>query len=117
MKLEFFSEQDSTVTGSKHFLRVNDKYIILDYGIWQGTSDDLVKNKEFVCPIPIDQIETVLVSHAHADHCGLLPKLVKEGYEGKIRSTPATRDLAAIIMLDSAKIQKRSNKRIILSDK
>lgn len=112
MKLEFFSEQDSTVTGSKHFLQVNDKYIILDYGIWQGTSDDLIKNKEFVCPIPINQIETVLVSHAHVDHCGLLPKLVKEGYEGKIRSTPATRDLAAIIMLDSAKIQKRSNKDV-----
>lgn len=94
------------VTGSKHFLKINDKYILIDYGMWQGSQDDDQKNREFKCPIPIEDIETVILTHAHADHCALLPKLIKEGYGGKIRSTPATRDLASIIMLDSAKIQQ-----------
>ena len=94
------------VTGSKHFLKLDDKYILIDYGAWQGNQEDQQKNKDFVCPIDIKDIETIILTHAHFDHCGLLPKLVKEGYEGKIRSTPATRDLSSIIMLDSAKIQK-----------
>lgn len=94
------------VTGSKHFLKIDNKYILIDYGAWQGSQEDDAKNREFSCPVPLDKIETVILTHAHFDHCGLLPKLVKAGYEGKIRSTPATRDLASIIMLDSAKIQQ-----------
>lgn len=106
MKPVFVSYQESDeVTGSKHFLKIKNKYILIDYGIWQGDQKEDLKNKEFTCPIPLNEIETVILTHAHADHCALLPKLIKEGYKGKIRSTPATRDLASIIMLDSAKIQ------------
>lgn len=101
-----FGGCDGKVTGSKHFLKVGDKYILIDYGAWQGSRDDQQLNKDFDCPVPLNEIETVILTHAHYDHCGLLPKLIKAGYEGKIRSTPATRDLASIIMLDSARIQQ-----------
>ena len=100
------------VTGSKHFLKVNGQYIIIDYGAWQGGQDENQKNRDFQCPVPLDKIKTVILTHAHYDHSGLLPKLVKEGYTGKIRSTPATRDLASIIMLDSAKIQKHESREV-----
>lgn len=109
--IELFSKGAcEEVTGSKHFLKLeNGKYVIVDYGAWQGNQETQQKNKDCECPIPIESIETVVLTHAHFDHCGLLPKLVKAGYTGKIRSTPATRDLASIIMLDSAKIQKHDN--------
>lgn len=112
--IEFFSAGAAEeVTGSKHFLKLEDgKYVIVDYGAWQGNQETQQKNGLFECPIPIDKIKTVILTHAHNDHCGLLPKLVKAGYEGKIRSTPATRDLASIIMLDSAKIQKYESNQV-----
>ena len=50
------------VTGSKHFLKINDKYILIDYGMWQGSQDDDQKNREFKCPIPIEDIETVILN-------------------------------------------------------
>lgn len=106
----FESKQGQCVTGSKHFLKIDDKYILIDYGAWQGGQDEEKQNQEFTCPVPVDKIETVLITHSHNDHIGLLPKLIKEGYKGKIRSTPATRDLASIILLDSAKIQQSERK-------
>lgn len=110
MKTMFVSYQDSNeVTGSKHFLKIKNKYILIDYGIWQGSQKEDQKNKDFICPTPLDEIETIVLTHAHADHCALLPKLIRDGYKGKIRSTPATRDLASIVMLDSAKIQNNDN--------
>lgn len=115
--IEFFSAGAAgEVTGSKHFLKIKNKYIVVDYGAWQGNQETTLKNKTFNCPIPIEDIETVILTHAHNDHCGLLPKLVQEGYTGKIRSTPATRDLASIIMLDSAKIQKYDNAETVYSE-
>lgn len=110
MSITFKTYQSSDeVTGSKHYLKIKDKYIVIDYGMWQGSQDIELKNKEFECPVPINEIETVILTHAHADHCALLPKLIKEGYSGKIRSTPATRDLTSIVMLDSAKIQSNTS--------
>lgn len=110
--ISFISYQDSDeVTGSKHFLKIKDKYILVDYGMWQGSQEETQKNRDFVCPVSLDEIRTVILTHAHADHCALIPKLVKDGYQGKIRSTPATRDLASIVMLDSAKIQRNDSSK------
>lgn len=104
---------DEEVTGSKHFLSVNDKLYEIDCGGWQGNENTVKKNKEFVFP---DKINTVFITHAHYDHTGLLPKLVKQGFNGKIYSTPATRDLTSIILQDSAKIQK-NEKNVIYEEK
>lgn len=97
---------DEEVAGSKHFLAINKKLYEIDCGGWQGDKKTTQKNKDFVFP---DKINTVFITHAHYDHIGLLPKLVKQGFSGKIYSTPATRDLASVILQDSAKIQKNEN--------
>jgi metallo-beta-lactamase family protein len=104
MKLSFHGAA-KTVTGSKHLLTLNDgKKILLDCGMFQGMgpqTDDL--NNDFgFDPATIDYL---IVSHAHIDHTGLIPKLVKDGFNGKIISTPPTKDLAEILMYDSAEIQ------------
>lgn len=93
------------VTGSKHLLSINDEKYLIDCGAWQGNQEANQRNKDFTLP-DTDKLSGVFLTHAHFDHSGLLPKLVKDGYKGKIYSTPATRDLASIILLDSAKIQK-----------
>ena len=92
------------VTGSKHILEINGVQYMIDCGMWQGNSYADKKNREFT--FPVDKLQSIFLTHAHADHCCLLPKLVKDGYKGKIYSTPATRDLASIVMLDSARIQQ-----------
>ena len=104
--MHFYTDQDVEVTGSKHYLEIGNENYLLDCGAWQGGAHANQRNRDWTCSIPVDKLSGVILSHAHFDHCGLLPKLVKDGYKGKIWSTPATRDLASIIMLDSAKIQK-----------
>ena len=89
------------VTGSRHYIEYNNKKYQIDCGAFQGGADADKRNKI----AELEKPDAVILSHCHYDHCGLLPRLVKEGYVGKIYSTPATRDLASIIMLDSAKIQ------------
>lgn len=94
------------VTGSKHILEVDGRSYMVDCGSFQGhrkTSDEKNRNFEF----PADKLEAVALTHGHLDHCGLLPLLVKKGYNGNIYSTPATRDLANLVMMDSARIQAR----------
>jgi len=105
MKIAFHGAA-RTVTGSKHLLTLsNGKKYLLDCGMYQGMgkqTDQL--NRDFgFDPTEIDEM---ILSHAHVDHCGLLPKLVKEGYNGNIYCTPATKDLATILMEDSAGIQE-----------
>lgn len=94
-----------TVTGSKHIITLNDgRKILLDCGMFQGLgaeTDDLNKDFGFT---PQD-ISFLLLTHAHIDHTGLIPKLVKEGFTGKIYCTEATRDLTEILLNDSAEIQ------------
>jgi metallo-beta-lactamase family protein len=114
MKLSFHGAA-RTVTGSKHLLTLNNgKQILLDCGMFQGLGRDTFPlNSSFgFNPTTINYL---LLSHAHIDHCGLIPKLVKEGFTGKIFCTPATKDLSSILLMDSAEIQrddvKFSNKR------
>lgn len=93
------------VTGSMHVLEVDGFRVALDCGLFQGRrAEARTKNLEFQCdPAKID---AVIISHAHIDHSGRLPRLVKQGYDGPIYMTPASRDLAAVMLNDSAHIQE-----------
>jgi metallo-beta-lactamase family protein len=94
------------VTGSKHFLSVDGRKLMVDCGAFQGRRESTdSKNREW--PFDYREIASVLLTHAHYDHCGLLPLLVSRGYKRAIYSTPATRDLANLILLDSAHIQSK----------
>lgn len=105
MKISFHGAA-RTVTGSKHLLHLNNgKKILLDCGMFQGLGKDTMPmNNEW--GFEPSEINVVVLSHAHVDHCGLLPKLVKEGFEGKIWCTPPTAELAKVLLIDSAKIQE-----------
>ena len=99
-----------TVTGSKHLITLDDgKKLLLDCGMFQGMGPDTDElNKDF--GFDASEVDYVILSHAHIDHCGLLPKLVKDGYAGNIHCTHGTKDLAAILMEDSAGIQENDVK-------
>lgn len=104
MKIAFHGAARA-VTGSKHLLELyNGTQILLDCGLFQGMGDGTDQLNESFGFNP-EQINYLILSHAHIDHCGLLPRLVAEGFSGPIFCTPATKDLAEILLLDSAKIQ------------
>src|SRR5256885_6986464 len=93
-----------TVTGSMHQVDACGQTLLLDCGLFQGRrAESLHRNREF--PFSPKGIDAVLLSHAHIDHCGNLPNLVRQGFTGPIYCTPATRALAAVMLADSAKIQ------------
>lgn len=94
------------VTGSKHILEVDGKIFMIDCGAFQGKRS-VANEKNKNIGISGDKINTVILTHAHYDHCGLLPVIAKDGFGGNIYATPATRDLADLVMMDSAKIQYR----------
>jgi metallo-beta-lactamase family protein len=114
MKIAFHGAA-RTVTGSKHLLTVkNGKQVLLDCGMFQGMGKDTDRlNRDF--GFDAREVDVMILSHAHIDHSGLIPKLVKEGFTGKIFCTPATRELSGILLADSAEIQedevKYANKR------
>jgi len=99
-----------TVTGSKTLFEKNGKRILIDCGLFQGLKE-LRKLNWVNLPVPVDSIETVLLTHAHLDHCGYLPVLTRNGYKGPIHCTKATKELTNIILLDSAKIQEEDAER------
>ncbi|MBN9298965.1 MAG: MBL fold metallo-hydrolase [Filimonas sp.] len=111
MKISFHGAA-RTVTGSKHLITLaNGKKILLDCGMFQGLGKETdVLNGSF--GFEAKEVNYLLLSHAHIDHSGLIPKLVKEGFEGSIYCTPATKDLAQILLLDSAEIQRDDTKFI-----
>ena len=102
IKLSFFGAAKN-VTGSRYLLKTNNKNILIDCGMYQER-DYRARNWE---PFPIEPstIDTVLLTHAHVDHCGFLPKLVKDGFRGDIYCTSATAEIAQIVLMDSAKLQ------------
>src|SRR5262245_50038746 len=94
-----------TVTGSMHRLDACRRTLLLDCGLFQGRrAEARLRNSAF--PFRPKEIDAVLLSHAHVDHCGNLPHLVRQGFRGPIYCTPATRDLAAVMLGDAAKIQE-----------
>ncbi len=111
MKIAFHGAA-RTVTGSKHLLTLKSgKKILFDCGMFQGLGD---KTDELNLQFGFDasSIDFLLLSHAHIDHSGLIPKLVKDGFKGKIFCTPATKDLTEILLEDSAQIQRDDTKFI-----
>ena len=103
LKLNFLGAVQN-VTGSRHLLQANGTKILVDCGLYQERHFKARNWEPF--EVPPNSINTVLLTHAHLDHCGLLPKLVKEGFKGKIYGTSATGEIAKIILFDSAKIQE-----------
>ena len=101
MKLSFFGA-DKTVTGSCHCLEVGGKRILIDCGLQQGAGD----KDNSTLPFAPGSIDYVLVTHAHIDHSGRLPLLVKQGYSGPIITTRLTAQLLSIMLRDSAHIQE-----------
>lgn len=104
MRLEFLGAAH-TVTGSCYLLETQEKKFLVDCGMFQGARRIRDLNYEEFSFNPAE-IEAVLLTHAHVDHCGLIPKLVKEGFAGSIYATQATCDLARIMLPDSAHIQE-----------
>jgi len=103
-----------TVTGSKHLLKTPELNVLIDCGLFQGLKSLREKNW---APFPVDPstIDAMILTHAHLDHCGYIPLLIKNGYRGKIYMSKPTRDLAELILRDSAKLQEedahKANKR------
>jgi len=111
MKISFHGAA-RTVTGSKHLLHINpDKNILLDCGMFQGLGKQTLELNSHWGFEP-REVDIVIISHAHIDHIGLLPKLVKDGYNGKIYCTPQTAELAKVLLLDSAQIQEEDVRHI-----
>lgn len=113
MKLQFFGAT-KTVTGSCFLLEARDKNILIDCGIFQENDKEYLNYEPF--HFNPGKIDLVILSHAHLDHSGLIPKLVKEGFKSKIITTPATKDLLEIMLFDVLKVQKNENNKQLLYD-
>jgi metallo-beta-lactamase family protein len=100
----------TTVTGSQHLLITERARVLIDCGMFQGSPNESIRNR-----VPFDfdpaTLDAVLLTHAHLDHCGLLPLLVKDGYAGPIHATAGTVELAGLVLLDSGKLHEEFAKR------
>jgi len=105
MKLQFFGAA-AEVTGSCHILHVNGRKVLLDCGLIQGSRRDEARNAD---PFPFEasDIDAVILSHAHLDHCGRLPLLVRRGYRGPVYAQEASCELTAILLADAAHLEER----------
>ena len=105
MKIHFLGASRTT-TGSMYLLEVNGKNLLLECGLFQGHREETTqRNLNF--PFDPRKIDAVVLSHAHIDHAGNLPNLASKGYDGPIHATEATRDLCALMLIDSAHIQEQ----------
>jgi metallo-beta-lactamase family protein len=109
MKLTSFGAADG-VTGSKHLIEVGGARILLDCGLFQGLKLHRERNWQAL-PIDLHSIDAVVLSHAHLDHSGWLPVLVRQGYRGPVFTNAATRDLAEVLLRDSAHLQEEDARR------
>ena len=105
MEIEFAGAARE-VTGSCHILRIDGKTVLLDCGMFQGRRIE-TRAKNAALPIDVDEIDAIVLSHAHIDHAGRLPLLTAHGYRKPIYCTAATRDLSAVMLADSAHIQEK----------
>lgn len=103
IQLRFLGAAES-VTGSRHLIEFNHTKVMVDCGLYQERSLQSRNWEDF--GVEPGQVDAILLTHAHLDHCGLIPKLVKEGFNGKIYCTEATAEIAKIVMADSGKIQE-----------
>ena len=104
MQIHFFGATRTT-TGSMYLFEINGRRLLLECGLFQGKREESIeRNRNF--PFDPKTLDAMVLSHAHIDHCGNLPNLCRQGYDGNIYATFATRDLAAIMLEDSAGIQK-----------
>jgi len=103
VKLKFMGAVQN-VTGSRYLLESNGLRILVDCGLYQER-EFRARNWDPFC-VPANTIDALLLTHAHIDHCGLLPKLVREGFRGRVYCTPATTDIAEIMLYDAAKLQE-----------
>jgi metallo-beta-lactamase family protein len=94
-----------TVTGSRHLLETGGRRILVDCGLFQGPREIRERNWQRF-PVDPHALDAVVLTHAHLDHTGFLPRLVRDGYHGTIYCTPATRDLLGVMLLDSARLQE-----------
>lgn len=108
MRLTFLGAA-GTVTGSRHLIELNDKRLLVDCGLFQGPKKNRLKNWE---PFPVEpsSLDAVMLTHAHIDHTGFLPAIVKHGFKGPIYCTKATADLAAILLPDTGHLQEEEAK-------
>lgn len=107
MKTLFYSwGAAQEVTGSKHFIEVNGKIIQIDSGAFQGHRKE-AEEKNRNLPYDPKDVSSIILTHGHFDHCGLLPIMIKKGFTGNIYCTPATRDIVSLVLMDSARIQAR----------
>ncbi len=93
------------VTGSKHLINTGDLQVLIDCGLFQGQREWRERNWQSP-PIPATEIDAVILTHAHLDHSGWIPRLIKEGFNGPIYCTPATKDLCGILLPDSGHLQE-----------
>ncbi|GAD03372.1 MBL fold metallo-hydrolase RNA specificity domain-containing protein [Agarivorans albus] len=110
MTLQFLGAAEE-VTGSCHLLTVNDKQVLLDCGLIQGSKADAMRNYQAFRFEP-SQIDAVILSHAHIDHSGRIPQLVKSGFKGPIYTHKASAELCAIMLKDAAMLQQRDTERL-----
>lgn len=109
MQISFHGAADS-VTGSRHLVQIGNQRILLDCGLFQGYK--LHRQRNWAEPPPeMLEADAVVLSHAHLDHSGWLPVLVRHGYKGPVFASPATRDLAEVLLLDSAHLQEEDARR------
>src|SRR5690348_6267477 len=109
MQLTFLGAT-KTVTESKYLLTIHSKKILIDCGLFQGYKDLRLRNWNQL-PIEPNTIDAVILTHAHIDHSGYLPLLVKKGFKGRIYCTQGTKDLCSILLPDSGHIQEEDANR------
>jgi metallo-beta-lactamase family protein len=104
MRLHFLGAA-RTVTGSQYLLETDRARVLIDCGMFQGSPHDVVRNRVPLAYAPRD-IDAILLTHAHLDHCGLIPHVSALGFRGRVFATRGTVDLAELVLLDSAKLQE-----------